>query len=96
MRPIAVYRLIPSARPDDPNWDRAPNRGEVLVRAESAGEARALAAYAEVAATSGPEDLGTTKTTASAFRDEKLYHVVLDQSGKFPDEGAPGVLMGFD
>jgi len=36
MESLALYRLVPTARPDDSNWDRAPNRGEVVVRARSA------------------------------------------------------------
>ena len=43
---MPIYRLLPSAPPDDPNWDRALNQGEVVVRAASSGAARAMAALA--------------------------------------------------
>ena len=47
-RPLRLYRLVPVAAPDDPNWDSAPNHGEVLVRAYSAADARIVAAEAEL------------------------------------------------
>ncbi|KJS17661.1 MAG: hypothetical protein VR78_05825 [Hoeflea sp. BRH_c9] len=71
---------MPSARPDDPRWDNAPNHGEIRVRALSPADARIVAADAEVDfldIDAKPGD-GTTTDFASAFRDDKLYHVVLD------------------
>lgn len=82
-----IYRLVPVARPDDPNWDRALNQGEVVVRAVSAGDARAIAAYGEAAALTLKAPKGTTAVSASALRDVKLYSVVEDDSGEFPAEG---------
>jgi hypothetical protein len=87
-----VYRLVPVAREDDPNWDRTTNQGEVLVRAYSSGDARIVAAYGEAAAISLKNPLGTTQVSASAFRDEKLYHVAEDDSGAFPERGPRAVL----
>jgi len=83
-----IYKLVPSARPDDQNWDRAINQGEVVVRAVSSGDARIVAAYAEAAALSlkAPVE-ATTRVSASAFRDSKLYTVVDDTSGEFPADG---------
>lgn len=92
MTTTAIYRLVPAARPDDPNWDRAMNQGEVVVRAVSSGDARVVAAYGEAQAISLKEPKGTTQVTASAFRDSKLYTVHLDTSGEFPAEGPRGVL----
>lgn len=77
---LKIYRLMPSARPDDPRWDNAPNHGEIRVRALSPADARIVAADAEVDfldIDAKPGD-GTTTDFASAFRDDKLYHVVLD------------------
>ena len=34
---MPVYRLVPIAAADDPNWDRAVNHGEIVVRAASSG-----------------------------------------------------------
>jgi hypothetical protein len=87
-----IYRLVPIAREDDPNWDRATNQGEVLVRAYSSGDARVLAAYGEAAAISSTRPQGTTQVSASAFRDERLYHVVEDDSGTFPESGPRAIL----
>ncbi|MBU4531002.1 MAG: hypothetical protein KUA43_05575 [Hoeflea sp.] len=79
--------MIPSAEPDDPRWDNAPCHGEIRVRALSPADARIVAAGAEIDFLdigAKPGD-GTTTDFASAFRDDKLYHVVLD-----PDDGSAG------
>jgi len=94
--PRKIYRLEPDAAPDDPNWDRAPSHGIVIVRADSPADARIVASYAEtdfpeVGAKPG-DDVSTR--FASAFRDDKLYSVVEDLSGKYPDEGERAVLQG--
>ena len=88
-----IYRLVPTARPDDPNWGRATNQGEVIVRAVSSGDARIVAAYGEAAATTLEQPKGTTTLRASAFRDEKLYTVREDMGGNFPSEGPRKVLQ---
>lgn len=87
-----VYRLVPSARPNDPNWDLATNQGEVIVRALSSGDARAVAAEGEANAIMPKAPRGTTQEEASAFRNEKLYDVVEDDSGAFPATGPRAVL----
>jgi hypothetical protein len=84
---MPIYRLVPTARPDDPGWDRAPNQGEVVVRASSSGEARAIAAMEESLAAGARTLPSTTQVTASAFRDPALYTVVEDESGEFPAAG---------
>lgn len=91
---MPIYRLVPSAAPDDPNWDRALNQGEVVVRASSTGEARAMAALEEARAATGEVPDSTTQVRASAFRDEKLYTVRDDTSGEFPEAGPVQVLRG--
>lgn len=89
---LALYRLIPAALPDDPNWDRAPNRGEVVVRARTSGDARVVAAQAE--SEEGRAGLFTTTVRASAFLDEKLYAVRDEPEGRFSASGPRGVLAG--
>jgi hypothetical protein len=91
---MPIYRLIPIADPDDPHWDRALNQGEVVVRASSSGEARAIAALEEARVAIGGIPNSTTQVTASAFRDEKLYAVRDDTSGAFPAAGPVQVLAG--
>ncbi len=80
---LNIYRLEPNTRPDDPRWDNAPNHGVVRVRAVSPADARVLAAEAEIDfldIDAKPGD-GTTTDFASAFRDDKLYHVTLEDEG---------------
>lgn len=78
---LKIYRLEPNTRPDDPRWDNAPNHGVLRVRALSPADARVVAAEAEVDfldIDAKPGD-GTTTDFASAFRDDKLYHVRLEE-----------------
>lgn len=80
---LNVYRLEPNTRPDDPRWDNAPNHGVIRVRALSPADARIVAAEAEIDfldIDAKPGD-GTTTDFASAFRDDKLYHVTLEDEG---------------
>ncbi|KGF70061.1 hypothetical protein LL06_07520 [Hoeflea sp. BAL378] len=89
---LKLYRLTPSAEPNDPRWDNAPGHGEILVRALSPADARIVAAQAEIDFLdigAKPGD-GTTTDFASAFRDDKLYHVVLESDD--PGEGPRGVI----
>ncbi len=77
---LKIYRLEPNTRQDDPRWDNAPNHGVIFVRALSPADARVVAADAEVDfldIDAKPGD-GTTTDSASAFRDDKLYHVTLE------------------
>jgi hypothetical protein len=91
---MSVYRLVPIARSDDPNWDRAINQGEIVVRATSSGEARAIAALEEARAAVSHIPKSTTQVTASALRDPLLYGVIDDASGEFPASGPIKVLRG--
>ncbi len=91
---MPLYRLRPTARPGDTNWDRAINQGEIVVRARSSGEARALAALEEAEAAAGAPAAATTQVRASAFMDEKLYTVEDEPAGRWPAEGPAGVVDG--
>ena len=91
---MPLYRLVPIAAPDDTNWDRALNQGEVVVRARSSGEARAIAALEEAEAAAGEPALATTQVRASAFMDDKLYGVEDETGGAWPADGEPGVVDG--
>jgi hypothetical protein len=66
-----IYRLIPGAPLDDHNWRRAAHQGELVVRARSSGEARAIAARAEARA-AGVRQPSTGQVLASAVADPVL------------------------
>ncbi len=89
---MPIYRLKPIAKADDKNWGRAFNHGEVVVRAHSTGEARAIAALEEASRLTGGVPRVTTQVQASALLDSNLYTVVLDTSGEFADKGPVRVL----
>jgi uncharacterized protein YjbJ (UPF0337 family) len=93
---LKLYRLVPIAAPGDTNWDNAPNQGEVVVRARSTGDARVVAAEAELdfmEIDALPAD-GNSTTSASAFRNERLYTVVDETDGRFPADGPREVVDG--
>lgn len=90
---VSLYRLFPTARRGDTNWRRATDQGEILVRARSGGEARALAARAEAQA-AGASPKITTQVLASAFYDPNLYGVRREDSSAFEPDGPLGVLEG--
>lgn len=75
---LNVYRLVPAAPPEDPNWQNSPSQGEVVVAARTAGDARIVAASRELdfmEVDAAPAEDVTT-ANASAFRNEKLYTVI--------------------
>ncbi|MGJ7041003.1 hypothetical protein J2Y63_004275 [Shinella sp. BE166] len=93
---LKLYRLIPIASATDTNWDLAPNQGEVVVRARSSGDARVVAAEAELdylEIDALPAD-GNSTTSSSAFRNEKLYTVVDETDPAYPLDGAREVVAG--
>lgn len=92
MDETAIYRLIPIARPDDLNWDRAVNHGEVVVRARSSGDARVVASEGEARAMGKDPTLATTQLLASAFRDSHLYAVHRITDSEHPALGPREVL----
>lgn len=82
--PLNVYRLVPIARFDDPRWGNAPDQGEVVVAARTAGDARIVAAARELdfmEVDAAPAEDVTT-INASAFRDDKLYSVIEIERGR--------------
>jgi hypothetical protein len=98
MAGLKIYRLTPNAPNDDPNWVRALNQGEVIVRARSSGDARIVAAYGEAMALTLKSPIAaetTAKVEISAFRDPRLYHVAEVSNSKFDPEGPRAVLRAF-
>jgi len=90
-----IYKLSPNAPEWDPNWDLAPNQGDVIVRADSPADARIVASAAEpnyLESNAMPSD-GTSTRHASAFRNERLYTVKELESDAFSREG-PRELLG--
>lgn len=93
---LKLFRLVPVAAATDTNWDIAPNQGEVVVRARSSGDARVVAAEAELDYTeidALPGD-GNSTTSSSAFRNEKLYTVVDETDPAYAVDGPRGVVAG--
>ncbi|AOF88869.1 hypothetical protein BSY16_408 [Sinorhizobium sp. RAC02] len=93
---LKLYRLVPIAAATDTNWDLASNQGEVIVRARSSGDARVVAAEAELdflEIDALPGD-GNSTTSSSAFRNEKLYTVIDETDPAFPVEGRRAVVAG--
>lgn len=92
--PLHLYRLTPSAQPHDPHWDIAPCHGVVIVRAISPADARIVAAESEIDfldIEAKPGD-GTTTDFASAFRNEKMYHVSDELDGRYSSVGERAVI----
>jgi len=91
-----IFKLKPAAAPWDSNWDRAPNHGEVVVRALSPADARIVASEAELdflETDTRPGD-GVSTRFASAFRDDKLYTVIEMEDSSFSQCGPRAVLSG--
>ena len=81
--PLNIYRLEPTASPDDPRWQDFQPNGPVTVAARTSGDARIVASGREVdfmEIDSAPAEDVTT-AIASAFRDEKLYTVIEIEHG---------------
>ncbi len=81
---LKLYRLVPIAAVDDPNWLGASSHGEILVAARTAGDARIVATERELDfmdIDAAPAEDKTTKM-ASVFRNEKLYTVIEVNNGK--------------
>ncbi|MGM4984441.1 hypothetical protein [Rhizobium sp. 11_C7_N12_5] len=82
--PLKLYRLVPIAADDDPNWLNAKSHGEVLVAARTSGDARIVASERELDFMDIDAAPAEDKTTnmASVFRNEKLYTVIEVDNGK--------------
>lgn len=92
---MPIFKLFPLAEPESSNWDIARNHGVVVVRAKSSGDARLVAAEAEVEAAKRHDendDLYSLRT--SAFTNEKLYGVTRLYDSGLEQEGARAVLAG--
>jgi hypothetical protein len=93
---LKIYRLVPAAASDDPAWQNSPPQGEVIVRARTSGDARLVASEAELDFTeidASPAE-GNSTRDASAFRNDKLYTVIEDTSGRFGADGAREIVEG--
>lgn len=94
---LKLYRLVPVAAVNDPNWENADYQGEVVVRAFSAADARVVAAQAELDFTeidALPAE-GNSTRNASAFRNERLYTVVeMSERQGLAADGPRGVVEG--
>lgn len=81
---LNIYCLEPAAPPHDARWDQAPCLGTVIVAARTPGDARIVAAGAELDFQEidalPAEDVSTRN--ASAFRDEKAYSVLEVEHGR--------------
>ncbi len=87
-----IYKLEPVAEPGDQNWDLAADQGVVIVRAASAGQARAIASHAEAAAMGNTLNPGATQIEASALWNPALYHVAPYTGDEYPADGPQQVL----
>ncbi|MFD1746783.1 hypothetical protein ACFSE1_15010 [Rhizobium helianthi] len=93
---LKIFSLVPNAPDDDPQWMDRPPQGTVYVRARTAGDARLVASQAEDDYTeidALPAE-GNSTRMASAFRSEKLYSVIEDESGTYEAEGPREVVAG--
>lgn len=91
---LNIYRLDPTASPDDPRWQDFRPNGSVTVAARTSGDARIVASGREVdfmEIDSAPAEDVTT-SNASAFRDEKLYTVIEIEHGR--TDVSRGVIEG--
>ena len=96
---MRLWRITPSAAPDDTRWHNSQMWREVVVRAETATEARVIASRME----SDEMELsprfssGTqAKDYPSAFYDESLYSVTeipAGASGQFSADGPREILL---
>ena len=91
---LNVYRLV-VAPPGDFRWGKADFQGEIVVAARTAGDARIVAAGAELDFLDTDALPGEDVTTrhASAFRDEKAYSVVEIERGR--TDLRRGVIAGY-
>lgn len=95
--PLKIFALVPNAPDDDPQWMDRPPQGTIYVRARTSGDARLVASEAEGDFTqidALPAE-GNSTEMASAFRSEKLYSVILDESGQYETEGPREVVAGY-
>jgi hypothetical protein len=91
---MALWKIEPVAEAGDPRWQNHPRFERVVVRADTAGEARRLAATQE---NSGdPKAVGNeTHGDVAGLSDAKLYHIAplpAEERGTLSGEGGAAVL----
>lgn len=89
---MTLWKLSPAAAPSDSRWLDHRRWAEVIVRAETPGEARRVAADFE--AENAPPGVGNeTPTFEAGLSDDKLYHLArVDGDDDTADDGTPGVV----
>ena len=92
----ALWRFEPVARPDDPRWLDAKRYDQVLVRAETLGEAIRIAERELGRTQAGASDTvgNETQSDHTGFGDPKRYHArqVSPDEVTFDETGPPAVL----
>lgn len=89
---LAIFRLVPTAARDDRRFARDALHGELVVRARSIEDARAVAIEAEQASRGGGARPAVSKD--SPFRDETLYTVIEVSGVEFLKSGKRGLIAG--
>ncbi|MEQ8603911.1 MAG: hypothetical protein RIB45_11375 [Marivibrio sp.] len=91
---MKLWKIEPVARAGDPRWLNHPRFARVIVRAETAGEARLLAAAQENPG--APSAIGNeSHGDVTGLADEKLYRIAPlpdEERGALAVEGGPAVL----
>jgi len=91
---MQLWKIEPVARADDPRWLNHPRFAHVVVRAETAAEARLLAASGENSG--APAAVGNeTHGDVAGLSDEKLYRVAplpAEERGALTPDGGAAVL----
>ncbi|MEQ8318916.1 MAG: hypothetical protein RH946_01535 [Rhodospirillales bacterium] len=92
---MSLWKIIPVATADDPRWLDHRVWREIVVRADTAGDALHLAVTMDKRALTGVDTVGNeSQALTSGLSDEKLYRVApLDaDSCSFDHNGPDGVL----
>ncbi len=85
---LVIFRLVPTASRDNRRKARDAFHGEVVVRAHSAEDARAVACEAEMSSEDGNTD------DRSPFRDPEAYTVIEVRGVDFLYSGKRGLIAG--
>lgn len=90
---LQIFKLEPVAERHDPRW-QGQSRKTAIVRAQTAGDARVVAAEGETRDSAGEEGaaVGVSTRSASAFRDEKLYTVSAIPASSYRKDGQRQVI----
>ncbi len=97
---MRLWRIVPAVPPDDPRWLGGPIWREIIVRAESAAEARVIASRMDADVFEYRPDRNSAGAQAmdmpSALYDETLYEVLEIPAGattQFTPEGPREILV---